>query len=508
MDGQINRKEKQRIDIKKYVTNIKSDLVVDKLNAVEWIVLGLLLMMIWLTLFYGDNLGIFITYFWTNEGLFNGGNIRFLGNNQLTYGIVQQILGELWVLPANLIYRFYKFNAANTVTVLWYKLCMPVIMTLVMHTMIRIGKELFISAKRIKWMLILMLSTVLVALPVFHIAQTDLLYSLLILLGIEAFIKDNRKRFILFFAMAISCKVIAVFVFVPLVLMREKRIFYLLRDIIFGCMIVPIERVWYKIVGALNNLIVGKQEYVVQVQQTVNDKQVVVEKSLDQVNTDFMSHFYHKMLFFEFPAVRKGYMASLLVTLFVLLCIWCYVQKKDDIAEWNYKCIYVSVVAWLIFFVNSSPSPYWIVAMYPMLFLMVFMKTERIRLNMLLVNVYTLSMFLVYIMNTGWVYGGSMNLDYLLLKGLLKPGHVSDYDEGPCVVRYLNNLGVDSIMNIVTAVCLASAIAIVVANYHKIDIKEDLSDEYEHKLMHGMTIFQIGFLGIWYIINVWVVSRW
>lgn len=126
---------------------------------------------------------------------------------------------------------------------------------------------------------------------------------------------------------------------------------------------------------------------------------------------------------------------------------------------------------------------------------------------MLLMNAFTLTMFLVYVVNTHWVYGGSANLDYLLLKGLLPEGHVST-SEGPYVARYLNNLGIESFMNVITAVCLAAVIGLVAVNYHKSKVDDGMSEKEEKTVMHGFAIFQIGFLWLWYLINVVVVSRW
>jgi len=498
----------KKINIKEACKNIKEELVVDKLNAMEWILLGLILLLITVTLFYTDNLGMFLTYFWVNEGLFKSGSIRLLGNNQLTYGIVQQYFCELWTMPLNLVYRFVKFEPANFVTVLWFKLSMAFVMTLCMKEMINLGKTLGIAKDRIKWMLMLFLSGVLVALPVFHIAQSDILYAYLVIAGIHAFLKNDWKKFIIFFAMAVSCKAIAAFVFVPLVLMREKRILYVIRDSVLGVIIVPGERILYKIIAKLDHLITGSAvDRTVIVKQTVDDTTVAVEKSLDQVNVDFFSHFYHKALFFEFPAIRKGYSASLLIVLFIILCIWCYVQKREEEKVWQHKVMFAASVGWMIFFANASPSPYWIVAIYPCWYLLMFMKPERIRVNLLLQSAFTYSMFLIYVVNTFWVYGGASNLDYLMLKGLLPEGHIST-TEGPYIARYLNNLGIESAMNIVVSVCFATVLGLTWANYHKTGINEELSEADEKKLMHGFSIFQIGFLWIWFLLTVVVVSRW
>lgn len=498
-----NLKEK----LNKHLSKIKDDLVVDKANAVEWIVLGILLLMITLTLYYIDNMVMFLNCYWINESLFRDGSILLLGNNRLPYGLVQQWFCSIWLLPINIIQRFYPFEIANTLTVTWFKLSMVVAMTLCMSEMIKIGHVLGMTKDRIRWMMIMFCSTILVALPVFHIAQSDILYAYLCLIGIRAFFEDDVKRFIIFFALAISCKVLAVVVFVPLVLLREKRILYIIRDGFLGVMILGIERIWYRIVEKIDVLITGRSQILTAEKDMVVDGvNTTVTTTVDQANTDFFSHFYHKALFFEFPAIRKGYVASVLVFVFVLFCIWCYTQKKETGTLWNHKCLYAVSVAWILFFINTSPSPYWIVALYPGLFLLIFLQPDRIRTNMLLQNTFTLTMFVVYVVNTDWVYGGPSNLDFLLLKGLLKEGH--DSNNGPAVARYLNNLGIESVMNVITAVCLAAAVGLIVINYHKVKVDEELSDVEERKLMHGFAIWQIGLLAVWYVINVWVVQRW
>ena len=92
------------------------------------------------------------------------------------------------------------------------------------------------------------------------------------------------------------------------------------------------------------------------------------------------------------------------------------------------------------------------------------------------------------------------------VKGLLKEGH--DSESGPAVYRYLHNMGIDNYMNVIISICLAMTIAIAIINHPKCKINEELSDNEEKNLMHGLAIWQIGFLAVWYLVNVWVVQRW
>ena len=500
-------------DIKGACKKISEDLVTDRPNAVEWIALAVVLLIIFTCLFYGDNFTIMLTAFQMDDYLIKGVSIEGLGNNYFAYGLVHQIVTEIWVLPMSVINQFHKLTSEEPWLVMWFKLLAPVLLTLCMQEMIRIGKLLEMKTERIKWMLLILSSSVLVALPVFHISQTDIMYTYLMLIGLEAALREDKKGFILFMALATSCKVITIFAFIPMLLIMEKRILRCALDALIVIAVYPVENLWYKLVSKLNGVLTASNAVISQVQakaaetvQTVTEAADTVSKSQDEVINGFMDHFFNKALYFEFPAIRKGYSASLLVLLMVLLCIWCYVQRKDDIKNLRYNYIYAAAVAWLIFFTMASPSPYWIVVLYPFLMLMIFMKPECIRTGMLLQYGFTMLMFLMYVLDTGWVYGGPGNLDFLLLKGLLPEGH--DSENGPGVYRYLNNLGLPAYTNIITAICLACAIGLVVLYHYRVKVTEDISEKEENKLMHGFAILQIGFLWVWFAVVVFVVSRW
>ena len=459
--------------------------------------------LIFTTMFYGDNFGMMLTYFWANDGFFSGIGLDMLGSNQLPYGLVHQWICEIWVLPINLLYGLFGLDINSPFVILWYKLIIPVFIVLCMQEMSKIVSTLKVEAKRVKWMQFLFITSVLVALPVFHIAQTDALYLLFILKGFHAILKGDTKKFILWFAVSVSFKVISLFIFIPLILLEEKRIWYVIRNIILACIIVPLQHIWYKLIQVLNGFLFPAVE---KVEQTVAE--TVGVETQEEVLEGFYSHFYNKTLYFEFPAVRKGYAASLLIFLFVLLCIWCYMQKKEETHEWQQKCLYTATISLALFFVMASPSPYWIVILYPFLYLLLYTNHEKLRANLILEKVFTMTMFAVYVMNTFWVYGGSRSFDWLFLSkwGIVPLGHEAQGQ--PHIAGYLEKLQVDKYMPIITAACLASIIAIAVINYPKVKCDEELSEEYKIELQHGFAVFNVVFLLVWYVVNVILISRY
>lgn len=489
--------------MKKTLESFRKKFFVEGPNKIEWGLAILALFLIFTTMFYVDNFGLFLTYFWTNEELFRGMSLDLFGSNQLPYGLMHQWICEIWVLPINLLYHLFQFDFNSPFAVLWYKLCIPVFLVFCMKEMNAIAETLKIEKEQIKWMDFLFLTSVLVALPVFHIAQTDALYLFFMLKGFHALIKGDTKKFLLWFAGSISFKVISLFIFLPLVLLLEKRIFYVLRNVILGCVVIPIQYAWYAVIRALNKVFFPVVESVVEAGITT---ETVAETEVSQYG--FYSHFYHKSLYFEFPAVRKGYTASLLIFLFVLFCIWCYAQKKEESREWQQKCLYTAAISLSLFFVMASPSPYWIVIMYPFVYLLIYTNYDRLRFNLLLEKAFTLTMFLVYVINTYWVYGGSQTFDWLFLTkwGIVPFGH--GFQEQPHIAGYLAKLGVDKLMPIITAICLASIIGFAWINYPKVKCDEELTEEYKIELQHGFAVFNVVFLLVWYVVNVILISRY
>ncbi len=479
-------------------------------NKVEWGVAIAAIILIFFTMYYQDNFGIFLTYFWDNNALLTGHSIGALGNHSLSYGITQQWICQIWILPVNILNLLCGLSCDSELAIWWYKACILFFYILSVREMGKIGRHLGFDETKIKWMNILFTTTVLVALPVFHIAQTDAIYMFFSLKGLYAWLENRHREFLLWFMLAIPCKWLAVFAFIPLVLLSEKRILYILRDVIVGVAIIPAQYIWIRIVSKLDQLIFAGVTGVERVTQIASaGADVSTAEAIGETGfNNFMSHFINKMLYFEFPAVRKGYTASILVIAFVLLFIWCYASSYKE-KELAHTGIYASVIAMMIFFLFSSPSPYWIVVLYPYLFLMIFINEERFRINMLLEMLFTGSMFLLYVVDTYWVYGGPWNFKWLPVEKwfhLIPDGHL--FDEGPSVAGYLYKLGIEWYMPIITGICLASAIGLIVVNRSRSIVSDGMSGSERRVYLHGCASLQSLFLLVWYIFCLYAISRY
>lgn len=489
--------------MKKSLENIKKNYMTIQPNRIEWAMAGIVFTLIFCTMYYTDNFDIFTTHFRINEQLFEGKSINILGSISLPYGLLHQWICEIWVLPINLLYHLFGIASDSIVAILWYKSCIVIFLTFCVRELGNIAETLRVERTQIKWLQFLFVTTILVALPVLHIAQTDSMYLLFMLKGFHALLKGDTKKFFLWFAASVSFKMISIFAFIPLVLLVEKRIWYVMRDLVGGCIIIPGQQIWYRIVGVLNGLLFPAEESGNAVSSAVQ-----AVESRERVQGNFLTKIYNNVLYFEFPAVVKGYTASLLVFLFALLCIWCYMQKKENTRDWQQKCLYVTFVALSIFFMMVSPGPYWIVILYPFLYLLIYTNQEKLRFNLILEKFFSLCLFLVYVMNTYWVFGGSQSFDGLFFTkwGIIPSGH--ELMGKPNVARYLEKAGVGELMPIVTAICLASVIGIVWINYPKVKCDEELTEEYKIELQHGFATINVIILFVWYALNVVLIGRY
>ena len=498
------------------INELSKKFYTDAPNRLEWILAGIAGFLIFFNLFYGDNITMFLSYFWNNVGLLNGTSLNWLGNNRLSYGIVQIFICEIWCLPVNIIYKIKWFEPANVWTVLWYKSFVLIFFTLGIREMIAISKKIGIEEKYRKWMVYIFATSLLVALPVFHIAQSDSIYVFFMLKGFSAYLDDDYKKFILYFALAIDCKYMAVFMFIPLVLLREKRILYIIRDAIIGVILIPVQFVWFKIVVWLDKLVYHSNEAVAKLDTVVSGASSVQDTGMasyaDKVDADnmgFLSHVYRRMLYFELPAIRKEYVASVLIVMFALVCIWCYIRKRNEQNRVE-DALYIGFVSMTLLFAWSSPNPYWIVAMYPITFIMIYKNKKMLRINLLLELGFSLTMFLIYLDSMPFVYGGTENFMHMPLQDWFGLIPVHTFETGPTVYGYLSKLGISSMMPIIVAICLACFIAWIIINYPgmKDKIDDDVSEEYLIKFNHGVAVFQSAFLIVWFFLTVYCLSRY
>lgn len=206
----------------------------------------------------------------------------------------------------------------------------------------------------------------------------DIISLVLILFGINAFLDDKKITFLIIFSVATSLKFFAALVFVPLLLLNEKRITRIIPGIL-SCFVISV----------LEDMIFHKSS----VLASTNNTWFMAESGVSSFAQSGKIHA------FGFGTV------SLCILLYVLLCIYCYIQENDHSFLFFRKMIYVSVSAWLIFFLIRSFNCYWIVLMVPFLVLLVVTNTKHLFISTILELFFSVALYINCQIRQGWVLG-------------------------------------------------------------------------------------------------------
>lgn len=353
----------------KYIYNIKKFWYNNgKIYKLEWIILSIVAFFAFFSYFYGDIILTTSHGFGVWESLFNGSisDYYYDMENRLVnfysgscfssaiYPFPLYIVFAIWNLPLYIIKCFWGIDPTTSRLLLAYAKSILILFLLGSAMIIyKICKNIGIDNIKSKWCVFYFLSSSFVIFPLLIQSQYDIISVFFTLLGLLYYIKNDQKKFVLFFALAITMKLFALFIFVPLVLLKEKKIFKILFYSIAGISILVAQGIIFKkpesAEGCANNMI----------------GYIFSGKICD---------------------------ASIFIILLFCLCVYCYF-KKESTKEFS---ILVAFAGMGSFFLFSFAHPYWIILLCPYLSILVFAFPEYIKINCILETILSLSCIFHY----------------------------------------------------------------------------------------------------------------
>ena len=210
----------------------------------EKVILFAVIFVYFITMYYADNQIIFEAAYDRLEWLCQGKIMDFLFDWSpiVPYSVYSQFLFTLWVVPVKILSVIFKTPLENSVgAYLWYKLSMAICFWAVVRETQKTAEVLNMDKERVNWVGLFTVSSLFAVLPVFHLAQVDAIYLPFMVYGVRKYMEGDYKRFLIAFLIANPVKYLAVFVFVPLILLKEKKILYILRDFAIGLVLAPAE---------------------------------------------------------------------------------------------------------------------------------------------------------------------------------------------------------------------------------------------------------------------------
>lgn len=278
------------------------------------------------------------------------------------------IVFAIWNIPLKLlgIVTCPEQYASNVWVLMWYKL-LPVSLYLISGYLIyKIAAVIGMGSKKSKICAYVFLTTPIGFFSQFLFGQYDIFTVFLILLGIYYYLKNNRKLFVLFFALSLPFKYYSLLIFVPLLLLKEKNFFKIVRDMVCVTLCYVLEFALYFQSPLFKEYVLG-----------FGPTGYVYQAGIDTGAAHL----------------------SLVMMLFCMICAWAYfvnAKTKAELSQWTFYfgCLVIAVIfglsqwhpQWLLFAV-----PFWVVSAMLHKDTKIFMALDMFM--MLVFSVYTVNMW-------------------------------------------------------------------------------------------------------------------
>ncbi len=332
--------------------------------------------------------------------LFHGELGQLYNAFSFTYGILIFVIYTIWSLPLFIIDSIrgeYIDVMHSMIAGLWYKSLLAIFMVICCVLFYRIVKEIIGGKEQSFWMSALLAASPLMLFPPIAITQCDVMELTFILAGVYGLIKEDDKRFILYFAIAITMKYMALFIFIPLFFYRYKKAKQMM--IVGG--------------AALSLLLVS----VIILSFSEGVRNAITNPSFFDV-TAMLAEFY------EGKTISLGIGGmSVVVAYFLGVCLVSHMADAKGSRSMHIEWVlWLCLAGWYTLFIFYGAHTYWYVLLAPFLLLILLNDPAQIKRGLFLEVVLANMMLLERVAAEGWVFGGNGTFSGLVLKYLF-PGH-------------------------------------------------------------------------------------
>lgn len=339
---------------------------------------------LWNCLFRGEILNFY-------SGFYPPVQASYLSNGVLggAYDFFIYVIFALYNFP---LWVFEKISGSSFIDPylgrLYMKSILLFFLVLTAFTIKRIVLHLTNNVYISKWATFIFFFSELIVSTIVVIGGYDIIAVFFTTMGLYYYLKNENKKFLLFFAMAIACKLFALWVLVPLLLIKQKNVIYVMRDLFLSLSIVIIPKLIFAISHFFSPLSNGGNGAIAHA-NIINNKLFC--------GNDGPISFGTIPLFFV-----------------VTLLIWWLCWKKEKTSQ--YEIIYLCAISMATFFLFAGTYPYWIILLTPYITLLIALNPHNIKDNVLLEAIFSFG----YIFYNACTVRHCFNLNLIVY--MLKPG--------------------------------------------------------------------------------------
>lgn len=426
-------------------------MIMDKIKGMRavarWILLTAPIVVCFMTMLYSDNIINSSIGYGYISSVFSGNFMEYYNNAEWSYGLTIYTIYAIWSIPVWIVNHMFGIsdNMMAVPVLLWYKLLLALFAVWSVYIVGKIVECLDLDKK--KEIQFQYASSCLFVFPVFAIAQCDVIGLCFVLMGILSYIKEENRKFIIYFAIAVTMKYFAILVFIPLALYRYRRLNKLIGVLAAGAVLIVIS------IFVISHSDQGSA-------QMANDQYYVNE---------------HIRKFNDVSVQLSDYIIiGLLAFFYTVLCVLAYIAPNNESRECRAKyALWLSLAGYMSFFLFYDCNIYWYVLLAPFFILVSYSNMKNRKISLLLELAYSTAIILKYVYIQNWVIMGGKTFSYLILKDW-KP------ERGENLVQRVLNVTtrpLDGYLPIIYGIAYASAIMLLVINYPGIKIQNAETEE-------------------------------
>jgi len=358
--------------------------ITKEVKAWEWIVLLVALLLPLISFLYADTnsiirCGIDVTRSIAAGQFFDYYDFTLLdcdrGNmmHPPTYDILFYLVVGIWEIPVAII-ELAKgiYLKGNAPAMIYSKLLLLVFLIASAVVVYKIARQIALSEKIAAWTTFMFMSGGFMFAYLGVAGQYEIMGLFFTLLGVYCYLRNENWKFVLWFAIAVQFKFFPLFVFIPLLLLKEKNLIKI--GIHMVCVMLPL---------AILRI------------PFLNDYNAMEQKN--EIQADMLDRIFRNRI----PIFETEVPLSLL---FIgAVCLYCY-WKDEKEADRNYDTIYISFLSFALLFLSFPFFPYWLVYLTPWMALLFFMRREKAERRFMFEIGMTVCILLAQFSHFDWIF--------------------------------------------------------------------------------------------------------
>jgi hypothetical protein len=405
-----------------------------------WSILFILLFICYISFIYGDLLITADQGLILNESIFSGNFFNFYQNGiersafgfPPVYSIAIYIIFALWNIPIYILHMLVGLGYQSGYSIMWSKLMVVVFLIISAWLIYKICLQLNLSKNLSKWAIFIFLSSTNLIMSSLVITQYDIISITFMLIGLLMYIRGNIKQFILWFSISITMKVFAIFIFIPLIMLKEKRIFKILIMLLLG--LIP--------TAFCELLFLGNDAYKI---ATASRNSTAVDQLIG--------------------VCLPGGLGSFSIFIFAIgaIYIYSYITKIEGNPNKDRIAILICLAVYTIFFCFAQTFPYWIILMVPFTTLVIVQNINRLKINIILDILLAISYQFVCQNIFYWCYSDNIVRDACLPK--IFGATVYELHGYHSLQSIYTSIGINKFTSLFLAVFICCSLVFIIINY-------------------------------------------